>query len=96
MGMIDAFDPGSADFSGMDGHPGWLFIGAAIHKAFVDVNELGTEAAAATALVMVATSATSVPDWPTFRADHPFIFLIQDDATGSILFIGRLEEMEGV
>jgi serpin B len=89
MGMIDAFNPGAADFSGMDGQPGWLFIGAAIHKAFVDVNELGTEAAAATALVMVATS---IPDWPTFRADHPFIFLIQDDRTGSILFIGRLVE----
>jgi serpin B len=91
MGMVDAFNPGAADFSGMDGQPGWLFIGAAIHKAFVDVNELGTEAAAATALVMVATS---IPDWPTFRADHPFIFLIQDDRTGSILFIGRLLEPE--
>ncbi|MBL7032703.1 MAG: serpin family protein [Candidatus Delongbacteria bacterium] len=92
MGMTDAFDPAAADFSGMDGQPGWLYIGAAIHKAFVDVNEVGTEAAAATALVMVATS---MPNWPTFRADHPFIFLIQDNRTGSLLFVGRLVEQTG-
>jgi len=85
MGMSDAFDA-NADFSGMDGSRS-LFISAVIHKAFVDVNEEGTEAAAATAVVM----ARGMPPHPaTFRADHPFIFLIRDNASGSILFLGRV------
>ena len=89
MGMSDAFSASTADFSGMDGHPHWLFIGAVIHKAFVDVNEEGTEAAAATAVVMRIKMAAPTPA-PTFRADHPFIFLIRENDTGSILFIGRV------
>lgn len=89
MGMGDAFDSSRADFSGMDGRPNWLFIGAVIHKAFVDVNEEGTEAAAATAVVMRIKMAAPVPV-PTFRADHPFLFLIRENATGSILFLGRV------
>ncbi len=84
LGMIDAF--GAADFSGMTGHRD-LFISDVIHKAFVDVNEEGTEAAAATAVVM--TRGFPAPP-PTFRADHPFLFLIRDNATGSILFLGRV------
>ncbi len=87
LGMTDAFDA-AADFSGMDGKKGWLFISDVIHKAFVDVNEEGTEAAAATAVIMRATAMPSAP--PTFRADHPFIFLIRDNQTGSILFLGRV------
>lgn len=60
-----------------------------IHKAFIDVNETGTEAAAATAVVMKAGSA--MPRKETiFRADHPFIFLIKDNKKGSILFMGRV------
>lgn len=90
MGMVDAFSMGKADFSGMDGNPGWLYIGAVIHKAFVDVNEEGTEAAAATAVVMRVKSMPKPP--PTFRADHPFVFLIQENQTGSILFMGRLND----
>lgn len=86
MGMPDAFS-GQADFSGMDGSRE-LFIGAVLHKAFVEVNEQGTEAAAATALIMqtkaLAFSAV------IFRADHPFVFLIRENTTGSILFLGRV------
>jgi len=83
MGMEDAF--GMADFSGMAS--GQLLIGAVLHKAFVKVNEEGTEAAAATA-VMMLRAAPMTP--PTFRADHPFLFLIRENATGSILFLGRV------
>jgi serpin B len=85
MGMNDAFS-GEADFSGMNGNRE-LSIGEVIHKAFVDVNEEGTEAAAATAVVMFKAI---VKPPPIFRADHPFIFLIRDNHTGSVLFIGRV------
>jgi serpin B len=88
LGMVDAFSPGKADFAGMDGKPHWLYIGAVLHKAFVDVNEEGTEAAAATGVVVGITSARVQP--PTFRADRPFLFLIRDNQTGSILFMGRV------
>ncbi len=84
MGMIDAF--GAADFSGMTGTRD-LFISAVVHKAFVAVDEEGTEAAAATAVVM---GRTSLPRYPVFRADRPFVFLIRDRKTGSILFLGRV------
>jgi serpin B len=86
LGMKDAFNAGAADFSGMDGSKE-LFISAVVHKAFVDVNEEGTEAAAATAVV-VGTTAMMEPT--VFRADRPFVFLIRDNKTGSILFIGRV------
>ena len=87
MGMSLAFRPGEADFSGMDGERD-LFLSAVIHKAFVDVNEAGTEAAAATGAVM--TLAAARPQQLMFRADHPFLFLIRDVHSGSILFLGRL------
>ena len=88
MGMSDAFSPEKADLSGIDGEPHRLYIGAVIHKAFVDVNEEGTEAAASTA---VGFALASMPEpVPTFRADHPFIFMIRDNNTGSILFMGRI------
>jgi serpin B len=86
MGMVDAFSD-QADFSGMDGAR-TLFIGAILHKAFVDVNEQGTEAAAATA-VMMQTKALFFPA-AIFRADHPFVFVIRENRTGSILFLGRV------
>ncbi len=86
MGMIDAFS-GKADFSGMDGSKE-LYIGAVLHKAFVTVNEQGTEAAAATAVVM-QTKALAFPPI-VFRADHPFVFMIRENKTGSILFMGRV------
>ena len=90
LGMTDAFIYGQADFSGMNGRKD-LFIGDVIHKAFVEVNEEGTEAAAATAVVMLAGAAPLNP-WPipVFRADHPFLFLIRDNHNGSILFLGRV------
>jgi len=91
MGMPQAFS-GAADFSGMTGERGFT-ISAAIHKAFIDVNERGTEAAAATSTIMTAT-AMRAPEPPpiVFRADHPFLFLIRDTRTGEILFMGRLED----
>jgi serpin B len=90
MGMPLASSPGAADFSGMCS-PEKLWIDEVIHNAFVDVNEEGTEAAAATAAVMV-TAALQRPPKPraTFRADHPFIFVIRDNQTGAILFMGRV------
>jgi serpin B len=91
MGMGDAFDPLKANFSGMDGRLNWLYIGAVIHKAYVDVNEEGTEAAASTAVVMRIKMSKPLPP-ETFRADHPFIFLIRENQTNSILFIGRVVE----
>jgi serpin B len=84
MGMSDAFDPQLADFSGMDGTKG-LSISDAFHKAFVLVNENGTEAAAATGVVI---GVTSLP--PRVAVDRPFIFLIRDIATDTTLFVGRV------
>jgi serpin B len=86
MGMVDAFTS-AADFSKMNGKRD-LFISAVIHKAYVDVNEEGTEAAAATAVGIRLTAVEEPP--PVFRADHPFIFIIRDKVTGSILFLGRV------
>jgi len=88
MGMTDAFAPGLADFSGINGRKD-LCISAVVHKAFVEVNEQGTEAAAATGVVIGVTSVAPVRP-PVFRADRPFLFLIRDNRTGSILFLGRL------
>jgi serpin B len=90
MGMHDAFG-GAADFSGMTGAKD-LYISDVIHQAFIDVNEEGTEAAAATAVVMkrMGTLKAALP--PTFRADHPFIFLIRDNHSGAILFLGRITD----
>jgi serpin B len=87
MGMPDAFNLDKADFSGMTGSKD-LFISDVLHKAFVEVNEEGTEAAAATGVIMRVTSMPAPP--PVFRADHPFVFVIQDNHTGSILFVGRV------
>ena len=92
MGMKDAFSAGAANFSGMNGKKD-LFISAVVHKAFVDVNEEGTEAAAATAVGISATSVMIEPNPPkVFRADHPFLFLIRHDASGAVLFMGRVAD----
>jgi serpin B len=89
MGMLAAFTPGSADFSGMTGTKE-LNIAHVIHQAFVEVNEEGTEAAAATAVVM--TFGAMAPETPKiFNADRPFIFFIQERSTNNILFIGRVK-----
>ena len=86
MGMPDAFRPYVADFSGIDGGQD-LYVSFVLHKAWGQVNEAGTEAAAATVIGVVGT-AILVP--PVFRADHPFLFLIRDTRNGSVLFLGRL------
>jgi serpin B len=86
MGMPTAFTD-RADLSGMNGTTS-LRISKVIHQAFVDVNEEGTEAAAATAVIVVPKSVA--PQVTMFRADHPFIFVIQDKENGNILFIGRV------
>ncbi len=89
MGMADAFSP-QADFSGIDGMKS-LYIGAVLHKAYVDIDEEGTEAAAATAVIAVASAVEPPRPSPViFRADHPFLFLIRHDQTGAILFMGRV------
>ena len=90
MGMPIAFSS-SADFSGMTGIRD-LYISAVIHQAFVEVNEEGTEAAAATAVVMKLESVAESVSIPTFRADHPFVFMIQEKETGNILFMGRVSD----
>ncbi|MBN2559555.1 MAG: serpin family protein [Phycisphaerae bacterium] len=91
LGMTDAFG-GAADFSGMDGTHD-LLIGDILHKAFIKVNEAGTEAAAATAVTM---GATSIPEEPVVvTIDRPFIFLIRDIETGAILFLGRVLDPAG-
>jgi len=87
MGMKEAFLPGKADFRGMGWPIGRLFISQIKHKAFVEVNEEGTEAAAATAVEMATKSFRQNP---RFRADHPFIYLIRDNQSASILFMGRM------
>ena len=88
LGMKDAFSE-EANFSGMTGNRD-LFISAVIHKAFVDVNEKGTEAAAATAVVMELAFASPKEPPVKFKADHPFVFLIRDNQSGAILFLGRV------
>ena len=87
MGMPVAFSPAEADFSGMTGDRS-LFIADVIHKAFVSVDEAGTEAAAATAVVMAASAMPGEPVEVTL--DRPFIFLIRDIGTDSVLFVGRV------
>jgi serpin B len=92
MGMKDAFNPNTADFSGMVSQER-LCIGEVVHKAFVDVHEGGTEAAAATAVLMRAPSAAPRPEEPVlFKADHPFLFVIRHRDTGAILFMGRVAQ----
>jgi serpin B len=92
LGMPTAFSP-NADFSGMNG-VGELFIDDVLHKAYIEVNEEGTEAAAATAVIMKLTSTgnDTTPSRVVFDADHPFVFLIQHNPTGTILFLGTVTD----
>jgi serpin B len=83
MGMKNAFQPDLADFSGINGTKD-LFISDVIHQSFVEVDEAGTEAAAATVVVIITSAGNS------FIANRPFIFLIRENKTNSILFIGKV------
>ena len=95
MGMPLAFDPAGADFSGMTGTRD-LFISDVVHRAFVAVDEQGTEAASATAVIMEKTSIAMPPKDPVlFQADHPFVFLIRHPGSGAVLFLGRLQNPAG-
>lgn len=85
MGIRNAFDPVQADFTGMSVKKD-LFISKVIHKAFVEVNEEGTEAAAATGVLVLRSKAPPM----TFKADHPFLFFIRHNKSQTILFFGRL------
>lgn len=89
LGMKDAF--GAADFTGMSPRGRDLFISKVLHKAFVEVNEEGSEAAAATGVV-IKERVSSRPEEPaTFRADRPFVYAIRDNGTGAVLFLGRYD-----
>lgn len=88
MGMVRAFVPG-ADFTGLSPSGGNLFISDVMHQGFVEVNEEGTEAAAATGVGVMATSASMV------NVDRPFLFLIRHRPTGEILFMGRVLDPRG-
>jgi serpin B len=93
MGMPNAFNPLNADFSGINGIRQDLSIFGVYHKAWAEVAEEGTEAAAATAVVLGDSAVAKPPPRPpVFRADHPFIFLIRDTRSGSLLFAGRLAD----
>lgn len=85
LGMKLPFDPRQTDFSALSPDDE-LYIHDAFHKVFVEVNEEGAEAAAATAIVMARESAAGF----AFRADRPFLFLLRDTRTGDILFMGRV------
>ena len=88
LGLTDAFDAQRADFSGISLNP--LFISDVVHKAFVEVNEEGTEAAAATGVIIRTTSMPAPPK--VFRADRPLLFLIRENTSGKTLFMGRLSD----
>jgi serpin B len=89
LGMPTAFDPERADFSGMTAAER-LYVSTVVHQANIDVDEKGTEAAAATAVVMRATSQPA--ERVTLRVDRPFLFAIRDVPTGTILFLGQVAD----
>jgi serpin B len=86
-GVVDAFESAKADFSGTASEPLW--ISDVLHQAFVSVDEKGTEAAAATAVVVLGGSAVTDPVVPV-TLDRPFVFFVRDNATGAVLFLGRV------
>jgi serpin B len=91
-----AFETKLADFSGTTGRPVGqppLAIGAIMHRAVIEVMEDGTEAAAATSVAVIAGAIAHPPEPPqVFHVDHPFLFAIVDDASGAILFQGRIAD----
>jgi serpin B len=90
FGLQDAFDPARADFSGMDGTRK-LYISKVLHEAYVKVDEAGTAAAAATAVILAGSGAPT--DLVPLTVDRPFLFLIRDRATRAIIFVGRIVDV---
>jgi serpin B len=90
MGMSTAFSS-KADFSGISSNKDGLLLSEVVHKAYVDVDESGTEAAAATAVMAVGGAAPQEAPL-AFRADHPFLFFLRDKTSGAILFAGRVSD----
>jgi serpin B len=91
MGMPDAFARGVADFSGISGRKEWS-LSAVVHQAVIDVNEKGTEAAAASGVKFLGASFVPQPQPVIFRVDHPFLYMIIHKPSDSILFLGRLAD----
>ncbi len=91
LGVQTAFTSGAADFSGIDGTHD-LFIGAVLHQANITLDETGTEAAAATALIMEAGAAPPTTEPVTLTIDRPYLYVIRDRATGALLFVGRVTD----
>merc|ERR1711868_54378 len=89
MGMSDTFEAGTADFSGIDGTKN-LYVAFVKQKVFIEVNEEGSEAAAASGMGMMMRSMPLPPE--EFTVDHPFIFFIRDKLTGMLLFQGRISD----
>ncbi len=92
LGVVSAFDPSRADFGGMTREPTSLALSAAVHEAYVRVNEAGTEAGAATGFGYKITSAFSSSKPRSFRADHPFLFALADLRSGRALFVGQVTD----
>ena len=88
LGAVDVFDGMTADLSGIARN---LYVAGALHDAYVQVNEEGTEAAAVTTIIVRTTESHEPPPVP-FVADHPFLFLILDDSSGTVLFMGRVSD----
>jgi serpin B len=89
LGLVQATAPGAADFTGIDGGAAQLYIGEVVHKTFLDVAERGTEAAAATAVLIKDGGG---PPARAFTADRPFAFALRDLKTGLVLFAGHVAD----
>lgn len=89
LGILLAFEPYHADLSGIAGRPGQLYVSAAVQKAYIDVDEKGTEAAAATGIAIAEASLRNAP-LATFHVDRPFLFILREQRSGAVLFIGRV------
>jgi len=92
LGMPTAFDPDRADFSGMTADEK-LFIDLIIHQANITVDEKGTEAAAATAVVVMRTTSANTEPPVNLSIDRPFLYAVRDIPTGAVLFLGRVSRL---
>jgi serine protease inhibitor len=95
LGMVAAFEPYRADFSGICGNPGDVYVTDVIHATFLEIDERGTEAAAVTAITMSVTSVPMEREKIVFNVDHSFLFVLRDTATNAILFMGHITDPRG-